>query len=102
MVVHTCNPSNKEAEIGGSRVPGQPELHSKTLSQKINAKQKIGEPSAVFQILCSLALLNHSYDLELQLCQCRGTDKNFLIFFSFKNSRRYIRNTTRYLLCQDE
>jgi hypothetical protein len=35
MVVHTFNPSYQEAEARGSQVQGQPELHSKTLSQKI-------------------------------------------------------------------
>jgi hypothetical protein len=38
VVVHTYNPSNQEAEAGGSRVLGQPELHSETLSQKIKLK----------------------------------------------------------------
>jgi hypothetical protein len=31
MVVHTCNPTTQEAEAGGSRVPGQPELYSETV-----------------------------------------------------------------------
>jgi hypothetical protein len=30
----TCNPSTKEAKVGGLRIQGQPGLHSKTLSQK--------------------------------------------------------------------
>jgi hypothetical protein len=34
MVVHACNPSNQEAEAGGSWVQGQPGLNSKTLSPK--------------------------------------------------------------------
>jgi hypothetical protein len=33
MVVHACNPSTQETEAGGLWVPGQPKLHSKTLSQ---------------------------------------------------------------------
>jgi hypothetical protein len=50
MVAHAFNPSTREAEAGGflsSRpawstewVPGQPELHRETLSQKKNKKQK--------------------------------------------------------------
>jgi hypothetical protein len=32
--LHICNPSTWKAEAGGSWVPGQPRLHSKTLSQK--------------------------------------------------------------------
>jgi hypothetical protein len=40
MVVHAFNPSTWEAEAGGSRVPGQPELYSKTLSQKKKKKKK--------------------------------------------------------------
>jgi hypothetical protein len=27
VVVHTCNPSTKEAEAGGSGIPGQPRTH---------------------------------------------------------------------------
>jgi hypothetical protein len=34
VVANTCNPSNWEAEVGGSWVEGQPGLHSKILSQK--------------------------------------------------------------------
>jgi hypothetical protein len=35
MVAHAFNPSFQEAEAGGSpEVPGQPELHSETLSQE--------------------------------------------------------------------
>jgi hypothetical protein len=33
-VVHACNPSTQEAKAGGSRVWGQPELYSETLSQE--------------------------------------------------------------------
>jgi hypothetical protein len=33
MAIHTCNPSTPEGEAGGLRVPGQPRLHTKTLSQ---------------------------------------------------------------------
>jgi hypothetical protein len=32
MMVHDCNSSTQEAKAGGSQVPGQPELHSETLS----------------------------------------------------------------------
>jgi hypothetical protein len=39
MVVHACNPSNREAEAGGYRVPGQSGVHSKTLSQKKEKKK---------------------------------------------------------------
>jgi hypothetical protein len=34
MVVYVCNPSIQEAEVGGLRIWGHPELHSKTLPQK--------------------------------------------------------------------
>jgi hypothetical protein len=34
MVVPTCNPSTKDTEAGRFRAPGQPGLHSKTLSPK--------------------------------------------------------------------
>jgi hypothetical protein len=50
MVVHAFNPSTREPEAGGylssrpawstKRVPGQPELHRETLSQKIKKKKK--------------------------------------------------------------
>jgi hypothetical protein len=33
-VVHTCNPSTVKAEAGGTQVPGQSKLHTKTLPQK--------------------------------------------------------------------
>jgi hypothetical protein len=33
-----CNPSTQEAEAGRTRVPVQPGLHSKTLTQKNNKK----------------------------------------------------------------
>jgi hypothetical protein len=35
MVVYPCNLSTQEAEVGGSRVRGQPGLYSEILSQKI-------------------------------------------------------------------
>jgi hypothetical protein len=34
MVSHTCKSSTWEAEAGGSRVQGQPELHSETQKRK--------------------------------------------------------------------
>jgi hypothetical protein len=34
MVVYTCNPMTREAEIGTLRVPDQPGLHSKTVSKR--------------------------------------------------------------------
>jgi hypothetical protein len=34
VVVHTYNPSTREAEAGGSQVQDQHGLHSETLSQK--------------------------------------------------------------------
>jgi hypothetical protein len=34
MVVQASNPSTPEAEAGGPRIQGQPELHSKILSKK--------------------------------------------------------------------
>jgi hypothetical protein len=33
MVVYACNPSTQEVEAGGWRVPGQPKIQSKTLSE---------------------------------------------------------------------
>jgi hypothetical protein len=37
VVAHACNPSStQEAEAGGSRVPGQSELHSKAPTRKQN------------------------------------------------------------------
>jgi hypothetical protein len=33
MVMHVCNHSTQEAEVGGLRVQGQLGLHSQTLSQ---------------------------------------------------------------------
>jgi hypothetical protein len=41
MVVHACNPSNQETDVIEWRVQGQPRLHSKTPSQKINLKNSI-------------------------------------------------------------
>jgi hypothetical protein len=40
MVVHTCNPSNGEAEVGGSQVQGQPELYRELVSQKQKRKEE--------------------------------------------------------------
>jgi hypothetical protein len=40
VVEHTCNPSTQEAEAEGLPVPGQPEPHSKTLSQSKNNQKK--------------------------------------------------------------
>jgi hypothetical protein len=39
-VVHTCNTNTWEAEAGGWRVGGQPELHSETLTQTNRTRQK--------------------------------------------------------------
>jgi hypothetical protein len=36
LVVHIYNPFTQEPEAGGSRIQGQPELHSETLSPNIN------------------------------------------------------------------
>jgi hypothetical protein len=33
MMAHICDPSTREAERGGSRVQGQPGLHSETMFQ---------------------------------------------------------------------
>jgi hypothetical protein len=38
-MAHACNPSTPEAEEGGSRVQGQPELHSKILCLTNKIKQ---------------------------------------------------------------
>jgi hypothetical protein len=38
MMVDTCNPSSQEAKIGVLRVPSQPGLHGKTLSQNNQKK----------------------------------------------------------------
>jgi hypothetical protein len=39
MVAYADNLSTQEAEVGGSRVLGQPRLHNKTLSQiQVNKK----------------------------------------------------------------
>lgn len=40
MMVDTCNPSSQEAKIGVLRVPSQPGLHGKTLSQNNQKKEK--------------------------------------------------------------
>ena len=48
MVVHACNPSTWEAEIGGSQVRGQPQKLSEALPNlvrpcfKINNKKGLG------------------------------------------------------------
>jgi hypothetical protein len=39
MMVHICNPNTREAEGGESQVPGQPRLHSDTLSQKTGPEE---------------------------------------------------------------
>jgi hypothetical protein len=39
MVVHICNPSIQEVEVGRRKVPGQPGLLVETLSQKPKTKQ---------------------------------------------------------------
>jgi hypothetical protein len=48
MVVHTCNPSILESKAGKAQVPGQSELHGKTLSQKSKGKSKEGCCSTLF------------------------------------------------------
>jgi hypothetical protein len=53
VVVHTCNPSTQECELGGSRVGSQPELHIKTLSQK-KTKVKRGTVAYNADIILSL------------------------------------------------
>ena len=40
VVAHACNPSTREAEVGGSQVRGQPGLGSETLSQNKNKTNK--------------------------------------------------------------
>jgi hypothetical protein len=40
VVTDTCNPSTQETETEGSWVPGQPRLHSKSLSQKKEKTEK--------------------------------------------------------------
>jgi hypothetical protein len=49
MVVHTCNPSAQEAEAGGSRVQGQPGLHSETCLKK---KKKIQDTFSKLEDMC--------------------------------------------------
>jgi hypothetical protein len=34
MLVHACSPTTWERAAGGSRVQGQPEIHSETMSEK--------------------------------------------------------------------
>jgi hypothetical protein len=46
MVAHACNPSTQEAEAGESRVPGQPGLLCKSLSQKTKTKQPNKKPES--------------------------------------------------------
>lgn len=41
MVVHTCNPSTWEAEVGGSPVPGHPGLHSSSVLSKIKQNKAV-------------------------------------------------------------
>jgi hypothetical protein len=41
MEGHTCNPSTSEAEVRGLWVPGQPELHSETLSKCTSPQKKV-------------------------------------------------------------
>jgi hypothetical protein len=43
MVVHNCNPSTLEAEGRELQVPGQPKLHSETLSQTNKQTKKTGK-----------------------------------------------------------
>jgi hypothetical protein len=40
-VIHTYNPSTREAKAGGSQVPDQPGLHSEMLSQNKERKKNI-------------------------------------------------------------
>jgi hypothetical protein len=39
MVEHTCNPSTQKVNAGGSRVGGQPGLHSETVLRKKKKKK---------------------------------------------------------------
>lgn len=40
MVIHTCNSSGQEAEVGKSRIPRWTELYIETLSQETKQNQK--------------------------------------------------------------
>jgi hypothetical protein len=40
VVVHACDPSTQEDKVGGLRVQGDLEIHSKTLSPKTEKKKK--------------------------------------------------------------
>jgi hypothetical protein len=53
MVVHLCNPSTQEAEVGGLGVQGQPGQHSETLSKTQPKRKKKGE-----SLQCALMLLS--------------------------------------------
>jgi hypothetical protein len=40
MVMHACNPSPGEAEVGGLQVSDEPGIHSKNLSKKRGERKK--------------------------------------------------------------
>jgi hypothetical protein len=50
IVVHICNHRTRKAEAGGSKVQGQPERHSKTLSFKKKKKNQPRKSTAEIQL----------------------------------------------------
>jgi hypothetical protein len=86
MVAHAFDPSTREAEAGGflsSRpawstegVPGQPELHRETLSQKNQTKNQT-KPK---QTNCHFKKYLHLFTLMLK----SGTRKNFSFITSIE------------------
>lgn len=40
---HTCNPSTRELEVGGSQIQGQPRLCSETVSKERDRETEIEE-----------------------------------------------------------
>jgi hypothetical protein len=73
MVVHTCNPSTREAEVGGSRVQSQPGLHRKSLSQKQTSASSLCHCEALSPVGCE-PLPNAGYApclLDLVNPECR-------------------------------
>jgi hypothetical protein len=52
MVVHACNPSTWETEIGRLRMGGHSGLHSETLSQETKRKEKRIEMKKKIVYIC--------------------------------------------------
>jgi hypothetical protein len=93
MVVHSFNPSTREAEAGGflsSRpawstkwVPGQPGLHRETLSQKKKKKKKLTHFLVFFQVWIWFTIFKNMFIRCCVLCE-----REYDLFEKYMNNKK--------------